>query len=274
MPNIDKHRRLHVVTCWPDLVYRGSDGPSKCRWKWGTPPFANGAILGYLFDDPQRSAPLPELQHQVDLRLTGSTRCQRRDALLESVYRHVAHRVLPYVLNLGTVCALLPPQSRPWLAGFRCHAGHVQAEPSDGMQHAAGREHVSTGADDQGAIHQPVGPGEARVGRRAQHCAVAARVAKVEDQRVPGEPVAPGQGEPVRGNCPGEPKPDRGAVPRIRASRLPPGSLPRWLCSAAAQSIPGRAASRSSWHIRRRREGRCLPRSHLHAPARSECHDR
>ena len=105
LSNIDKHRRVHVVTCWPDLVFWGSDGPSKRRWQWGTPPFADGAILGYLIDDPQHPEPLPELQHEIDLRLTGPRGATTTEvvSLLQSMHRHVTSRVLPHVLNLGPV---------------------------------------------------------------------------------------------------------------------------------------------------------------------------
>jgi hypothetical protein len=47
---IDKHRRLHVVAWWPDDVWwlnrDGSDSPG---WRWGSPPFIKGRILGTFF---------------------------------------------------------------------------------------------------------------------------------------------------------------------------------------------------------------------------------
>lgn len=102
LSNIDKHRRLHVVTYWPDLVYWGSDGPSKRRWQWGTPPFTNGAILGYLIDDPQHPEPLPELHHDLELRLTEPPGATGMDVarLLESIHQHVTFRVLPHILHV------------------------------------------------------------------------------------------------------------------------------------------------------------------------------
>lgn len=84
LSNIDKHRRLHVVTFWPDLIYWASDGSSRRRWQWGTPPFEDGAILGHLFDDPEHPEPLPKLYHEIELRLLGVLRpaldCPASDA--------------------------------------------------------------------------------------------------------------------------------------------------------------------------------------------------
>lgn len=95
-------RRLHVVTCWPDLIYWGSNGPSRRRWQWGTPPFEDGAILGHLFDDPADPEPLPKLYHEIELRLTDPLGATTTSVvrLLESMHRHVTYRVLPHVLNL------------------------------------------------------------------------------------------------------------------------------------------------------------------------------
>lgn len=102
LSNIDKHRRLHVVTCWPDLIYWGSDEPSQRRWQWGQPPFVNGAILGYLIDDPEHPEPLPELQSDIELRLTEPEGATGTDVvqLLVAMHQHIMYRVLPHVLSL------------------------------------------------------------------------------------------------------------------------------------------------------------------------------
>jgi hypothetical protein len=103
LSNIDKHRRLHVVTCWPDLVYWGSDSTSRRKWQWGRPPFKDGAILGHLFDDPEHPEPPPKLFHEIELRLTeplGAT-TMSVVSLLTGIHRHVTYRVLPRVLNLS-----------------------------------------------------------------------------------------------------------------------------------------------------------------------------
>jgi hypothetical protein len=101
LSNVDKHRRLHVVTCWPDLVYWGSDEPSKRQWRWGKPPFVDGVILGYLIDDPQHPEPLPDLQRDIQLRLTGPRGAAETDVarLLEGIHQYVTGWVLPRVLN-------------------------------------------------------------------------------------------------------------------------------------------------------------------------------
>jgi hypothetical protein len=100
LSNIDKHRRLHVVTFWPDLIYWGSDGPSRRRWQWGAPPFKDGAILGRLLDDPEDPEPLPKLYHEIELRLTDPPGAATADVirLLEGMHRHVTCQVLPHVL--------------------------------------------------------------------------------------------------------------------------------------------------------------------------------
>lgn len=101
LSNIDKHRRLHIVTFWPDLIYWGSDGPSKRMWKWGTPPFTDGAILGRLFDDSEHPEPPPNLYHEIELRLTEPLGATTDDvvSLLTSIHRHVTNRVLPHILS-------------------------------------------------------------------------------------------------------------------------------------------------------------------------------
>ncbi len=110
LTNIDKHRRLHVVTWWPDLVYWGSDNPTDRRWRWGRPPFEDGAVLGVLIDDPDHPEPPPELHHDMQLRVwlqppAGSSASARLIAaatidielvrLLTALHQHLARRVLP-----------------------------------------------------------------------------------------------------------------------------------------------------------------------------------
>lgn len=101
LSNIDKHRRRHVLTCWPDLIFWESDKPSKRQWQWGQPPFVNGAILGYLIDDPEHTEPPPKLRHEIDLRLTRPEGATRTDVaqLLEGIHQRVTGWVLRRVLN-------------------------------------------------------------------------------------------------------------------------------------------------------------------------------
>jgi hypothetical protein len=51
MSNHDKHRRLPVAVFWPDIVYWGSDEPSKNRWLPGDRTFKHGSIVGYKIGD-------------------------------------------------------------------------------------------------------------------------------------------------------------------------------------------------------------------------------
>jgi len=101
LSNIDKHRRLHVAAWWSELVYWGSDGPSRRQWRWGTPPFKDGSVLGHLFDDPGHPEALPELHHEMELRLLDPPGAATTDIvrLLESMHHDVTRRVLPHVLN-------------------------------------------------------------------------------------------------------------------------------------------------------------------------------
>jgi hypothetical protein len=101
LSNIDKHRRLHVVTCWPDLVYWGSDGPSKRRWAWGALPLKNGGILGHLYVDSEHPEPPPSLHHEMELRIPGPPGAASMDVvdLLGEIHRDVTVRVLPRLLG-------------------------------------------------------------------------------------------------------------------------------------------------------------------------------
>jgi len=101
LSNIDKHRRLHVVTCWPDLVYWGSDDPSKRRWAWGALPLKNGSILGHLYTDPEHPEPPPSLHHEMELRIPDPLGAASMDVvdLLGEIHRDVTVRVLPRLLG-------------------------------------------------------------------------------------------------------------------------------------------------------------------------------
>lgn len=109
LTKIDKHRRLHVITWWPDLIYWGSDLPTNRRWRWGQPPFEDGAILGILIDDPQNPEPSPGVRHELQLRVwlpptSSASSAQLLAAavvnsevvrLLTGLHQHLARRVLP-----------------------------------------------------------------------------------------------------------------------------------------------------------------------------------
>jgi hypothetical protein len=109
LTKIDKHRRLHVITWWPDLIYWGSDVPASRRWRWGQPPFEDGAVLGILINDPERPGPSPDVHHELQLRVwlppASSASSARLLAaavvnsevvrLLTGLHQHLAWRVLP-----------------------------------------------------------------------------------------------------------------------------------------------------------------------------------
>jgi hypothetical protein len=102
LSNIDKHRRVHLVASWPDLVYWTSDSPARQRWRWGNPPFEDGAILGRLYDDPEHPEPAPTtLHHELELRVLDPPEAGVNDVvgLLQSIHRHLSARVIPGVLN-------------------------------------------------------------------------------------------------------------------------------------------------------------------------------
>jgi hypothetical protein len=70
LSNVDKHRTVHLVGWWPDLVYwGGNEGDPEYRSRWGRPPFEDGSLLGTLIGDPGQAAPAPRLDHEMELRL-------------------------------------------------------------------------------------------------------------------------------------------------------------------------------------------------------------
>ena len=69
LSNIDKHRRLHLTAWWPDIVYWGSDEPSRRRWRWGEPPYEDGRILGRLIVDSTNPEPPATLHEEITLRI-------------------------------------------------------------------------------------------------------------------------------------------------------------------------------------------------------------
>jgi hypothetical protein len=102
LSNVDKHRTLHLVGWWPDLVYWGSnEGDPQYRWRWGTPPFEDGSVLGTLIGDPGQPAPTPELQHEMELRLFQPPEVRSADVviLLRNIHAQLSNWVIPRVLN-------------------------------------------------------------------------------------------------------------------------------------------------------------------------------
>jgi hypothetical protein len=99
MSNIDKHRRLILATWWSDLVYWGSDEPSKRKWRWGALPFEDGDILGTLIDDPSHPEPLPLVQSDIELRIIDPLGASSADiaSLLRNMHGHIVYRVLPQI---------------------------------------------------------------------------------------------------------------------------------------------------------------------------------
>jgi len=102
LSNVDKHRRVHLVTSWPDLVYWGSNAAVQQRWTWGRPPFEDGAVLGTLYQDPGHPEPAPQtLHHEMQLRAFDPPEAGGNDivTLLRSMRREVAGRVIPGVFR-------------------------------------------------------------------------------------------------------------------------------------------------------------------------------
>jgi hypothetical protein len=102
LSNIDKHRRLNPVTSWIDLVYWGTDGQARRGWRWGTPPFESGSILGVLIGDPSNPEPLPRIQGDPDFRVLDPPEASSADitGLLTNMHTYISYRVLPRILYL------------------------------------------------------------------------------------------------------------------------------------------------------------------------------
>jgi hypothetical protein len=113
LSNVDKHRRVHLVTSWPDLVYWAGDQVNGQQWRWGRPPFEDGSILGRLQEeDPERHgvAP-PALQHEMDLRVIDPPEAGHNDvvSLLRHILGELVNRVIPNVMNSS-----LDPERNPY----------------------------------------------------------------------------------------------------------------------------------------------------------------
>ena len=100
LSNIDKHRRLHLTAWWPDIVYWGSDKPSRRRWRWGQPPYEDGRVLGRLIDDSEHPEPPAMLRQEMTLRiLYPGAESQDVARLLEGIHQDLTYRVLPRLLD-------------------------------------------------------------------------------------------------------------------------------------------------------------------------------
>jgi hypothetical protein len=100
LSNIDKHRRLHLAFWWPWMASWGSDAPSRRQWRWGRPPFVDGAILGRLSDDPEGREPLPKVQHELSLSILYlAPYVEDVVKLLTSFHNNVTGWVLPRVFQ-------------------------------------------------------------------------------------------------------------------------------------------------------------------------------
>jgi hypothetical protein len=95
---IDKHRRLSVIALWPEPVYwmntNGEDSPD---WRWGTPPFEKGSIVGTFIGGslPTRQALTAELELRI-----AEPRVLPSEGVVETVRRfatYIEHWVLPRI---------------------------------------------------------------------------------------------------------------------------------------------------------------------------------
>jgi hypothetical protein len=102
LSNVDEHRCLHLTAVMPDLVhYAGPVEGSRRSWRFGSPPFFDGTILGTLVDDPEHPEPLPELTAEMELRLEAPRKAANSDVagVLLAIHQRIAGHVLPRVLN-------------------------------------------------------------------------------------------------------------------------------------------------------------------------------
>lgn len=97
--NIDKHRRLSLMTWWPNLIYWSSDGESNRQAFPGDGTLANGSILLYIegADEGQGD----RISNEFVLILSDDPAFSRNDGaredvlnLLESWYKHIVHYVI------------------------------------------------------------------------------------------------------------------------------------------------------------------------------------
>jgi hypothetical protein len=97
--NIDKHRRLHVVALWPDIIYWTSNDADDYGWIPGSPPYADGTIVGTLIAKPGRVGPQPHIVANFELRLVdedivyGSAIAEGLDGLLQFVLNSTLPRL-------------------------------------------------------------------------------------------------------------------------------------------------------------------------------------
>jgi hypothetical protein len=100
--NIDKHRRLHVVALWPDIVYWTSNDADDYGWIPGSPSYVDGSIVGRLVAKPGRTGPPPHIVADFELRLVdedivyGSAIADGLDGLRG----HILNWVLPQLFQV------------------------------------------------------------------------------------------------------------------------------------------------------------------------------
>ncbi|MFC0533323.1 hypothetical protein [Phytohabitans kaempferiae] len=111
--NIDKHRRLAIMGWWPELIYWGSNGPSKRRLLPGDGTVADGSVLFRINgrDDGMGD----EVSHEFDLTLTDDPGFRPREGATDDVvdlmtrwHQQVVTVVFPQVFTIMSQSAPQP----------------------------------------------------------------------------------------------------------------------------------------------------------------------
>jgi hypothetical protein len=108
--NIDKHRRLHVVALWPDIIYWTSNDAEDYGWIPGSPPYVDGTVVGILVAKPGRTGPAPNIVADLELRLQdedimyGSAIAEGLDGMRQ----HLLTWVLPQLFQVHAMALSSP----------------------------------------------------------------------------------------------------------------------------------------------------------------------